>query len=717
MFFHFLSKNLPQKKEIPNLRCIYKNEEAKMKKNIIVRQQDLKDCGVCSLLSIIKYYGGYIPLEKLRQDTHTSLEGTTAYHLVKTARNYGFDAYGMKLEKVSDLENNILPIIAHVEINHYNHFLVVYKVSANDMIVMDPAKGKIKISKNDFESIWSGNIITLYPKHQLPKIINENHLLELIKEVFKKEKKIVLKILFLTSLLTFVTIITGFYFKVGMNFITDNEEKTIITTLIFFFMILYAIKELLYYLRNHFKNVLNKNLDGYLYNDFLHHLFLLPNYFMKDRTTGEIMVRIKELANIKEVFSEILITILLDSILAFSVGIILFHIHKTLFFLLCLFVFTYVLFGIIFGKIIYKKALSVNETDVDFESIVVENIDSFISLKNLNLVKKMLQKMEMYLFKYLEKSYDLKRSGMQTNSIAVFLEEFMHFVIISFGLYEILKQNCSLINLITFESLISFFFTPFKTIINLIPNYNYVKVGIEKINDFYNVREEQDDVGLKEFQNGDIVVEDLNFSYNDFSKLFTNFHLEIKEKSCVMFKGNSGCGKSTLCQMLSRLLEVKNNNIKIGNVSINDYSLDTIRKNITYVSQKENLMQDTIKNNILLGREILEEKYLDILSICEIESIVLKKPLRYETFLPKDSINISGGEKQRIILARALLNDFQILILDEALSEVNSELEISIIKKLKAYFKDKTIIYVSHKNHGRYFDTVYDFGELLCKNI
>ncbi len=684
-----------------------------MKKNVIVRQQDLKDCGVCSLLSIIKYYGGYIPIEKLRQDTHTSLEGTTAYHLVKAARNYGFDAYGMKLDSICDLENNILPIIAHIKINHLNHFLVVYKVLSNDMIVMDPAKGKIKISKNDFESIWSGNIITLYPKHQLPKIINENHLLIIIKEVFKKEKKNVIKILFLTFLLTLVTIITGFYFKIGMNFITDSEEKNIIITLIFFFMILYAIKELLYFLRNHFKNILNKNLDGYLYYDFLHHLFLLPNYFMKDRTTGEIMVRIKELASIKEVFSEILITICLDSILAFSVGIILFHIHKTLFFILCLFVFFYVIFGIILGKIIYKKALNVNEAEVDFESQVVEKIDSFVSFKNLNLIKPMLQKIEVFLIRYLGESYDLNKYLIKTNSITVFLEEFLQFSIISFGLVEVMNHNCSFINLITFESLTSFFFTPFKTMINLLPNYNYVKVGIEKMNDFYNVSEEQEELGLKEFQNGDIVIDNLNFSYNDFSPLFTNFHLEIKENACVLFKGNSGCGKSTLCQMLSRLLEVKNNNIKIGKVSINDYSLETIRKNITYVSQKENLVQDTIKNNIVLNREIQEEKYVHILEICEIESIVSKKPLRYETFLPKDSINISGGEKQRIILARALLNDFQILILDEALSEVNSELEINIIKKLKTYFKDKTIIYVSHKKHDRYFDMVYDFGELL----
>lgn len=683
-----------------------------MKKNVIVRQQDLKDCGVCCLLSIMKYYGGYIPLEKLRQDTQTSLEGTTAYHLVKTAKNYGFDAYGMKLDKLSELENIILPVIAHIEINNLNHFVVIYKITEAEVIVMDPAKGKVKISRNDFESLWTGNTLILYPKYQLPKVINENYILVMVKEVLKKEKSIVLKILLFTAFLTILTIITGFYLKVGMNFISDAEEKNTILILIILFMTLYATKQLVYYLRNHFKILLNKNLDGYLFYDFLHHLFLLPNYFIKDRTTGEIMVRIKELENIKEVFSEILITILLDSILAFSVGIILFSINKTLFFILCCFVFVYMIFGIIIGKIIYKKALSANEAEISFQSTVVENLDAFITLKNLNLVKIIFRKMEMHLFRYLSQSYDLSRKVMQTNSIAVSLEEFLQFSILTFGFIEIVNHNYSLINLITFESLIGFFFTPFKTIINLIPNYNYVKVGITKINDFYNIPEEVEDVGFKEFQNGNITIENLNYSYNDFYPLFHDFSIEIEEKSCVLFKGKSGCGKSTLCQILSRLLEVKNNNIKIGKVSLNDYSLYTIRKNITYVSQKENLMQDTIKNNILLHREISEEKLQKILDICEIESIVAKKALRYETFLSKDSTNISGGEKQRIILARALLNDFHILILDEALSEVNSDLEISIIKKIKSYFNDKTIIYVSHKKHDRYFDKVYDFEVL-----
>ncbi len=98
------------------------------KKSIVVKQQDLKDCGVCCLQSIIQYYEGYVPLETLRLDTETNLNGTTAYHLVKTAIQYGFDSYGLNLKALNDLKDVVLPAIAHVTINQLNHFVVIYKV-------------------------------------------------------------------------------------------------------------------------------------------------------------------------------------------------------------------------------------------------------------------------------------------------------------------------------------------------------------------------------------------------------------------------------------------------------------------------------------------------------------------------------------------------------------------------------------------------------------
>ncbi len=215
------------------------------------------------------------------------------------------------------------------------------------------------------------------------------------------------------------------------------------------------------------------------------------------------------------------------------------------------------------------------------------------------------------------------------------LEEILHFSVLSIGILLIVNKQLSLIDLITFENLMPFFIQPFKSMIQFIPSLSYIKVSVEKLNDFYNVEEEEKEKGLSVFENGTILISDLDFSYQPFQKIFKNFSLVIPKNQFVYFKGPSGCGKSTLCQIISGLLKIDKGKIKIGNTLIADYSLDTIRKNITYISQKECLLQDTIRNNILLDRKVEEQKFREIATICEIEGILSNKPLRYETFILK----------------------------------------------------------------------------------
>ncbi len=683
-----------------------------MKSYEIVRQHDLKDCGVCALLSIIKHYGGFVSLEKLRIDTHTSLEGTTAYHLVEAAKSYGFDSYGLQLNNVSELNDIILPVIAHVEINHLKHFVVIYKISRNNLEIMDPAKGKIKMSLEDFTKIWTNHIILFYPKYSLPKINNQNYFKILFGQIIKSEKNNICFIIILTLLFTLITIFTSFYLKVGLSFLDGNNENNILQKVSILFFLFIFLKIVIYYLKNYFKTVLNKHVDGNIYYSFIKHLFLLPNYFIKNRTTGEIVLRLSELSNFKLFFSEIITSICIDSILAIGVGIILYNINTKLFLILCLFGLMYLLYGIISGKMLYKKALQTNDLEVDFQSQVVENLDTIITLKNLNVLARATKKLEIKLVKFLSQYFKLNLLVNQTNTFSFLLDELLHFLIISIGLIEIYHNDLTLINLVTFEMILNYFMEPFKNIIALIPDYNCMKVNLEKTNEFFTIELEDSKQGLKDFKTGNICIENFSFSYNDFKPILQNINLCIEENSCVLFKGKSGCGKSTLCQILSRLLDSKNKNITIGGININDYNLETIYKNITYVGQKENLIQETIRNNITLYRDVDESLFQQIVKICNIEDIVIKKPLRYETYLLKDSINLSGGEKQRIILARALLNDCKILILDEALSELNEDMEIEIIKNLKSYFKNKTIIYVSHKNHEQYFDKTIDFEAL-----
>lgn len=683
-----------------------------MKREEIVIQHDLKDCGVCALLSIIKHYGGYVSLEKLRIDTYTSLEGTNAYHLIEAAKNYGFDSYGLKLKNIKELDSIAFPAIAHVTINHLNHFVVIYKINKNKIMIMDPAKGKVVMKKTEFENIWTRHILLFYPKYSLPKFNPEHYLKSFLFQIFKSEYKKVLNIIFWTFIFTFVTILTSYYFKIGINVLNDNSKFNILIPFFVLFFFLYMVKIIIYYIKNYFKIILNKNIDGFIHYNFINRLFLLPNYFIKDRTTGEVMVRLNELNSFKMVFSEMLTTVCIDSILSIGVGIILYNICNTLFFILLFFVLFYLLFGMISGKLLYTRALSANENEIEYHSRVIENLDTLITLKNLNVINRTIEKLNVLLIKYLKKFFQLNKSVLNINSISYFFEEILNFLIISVGLIKIINNDLSVIDLVVFESLLNYFILPFKNIIQIIPDYNYMKVNMDKINDFFTLELEDSTTGLQEFIPGDIVVENFSFSYNKWSTIFNKMSLVVNENSCVLFKGKSGSGKSTLCQIISRLIDVDNCNIKIGDKNIKDYSLDVIRKNITYVGQKEFLIQDTIRNNILLNRDIDENMFNKIIEICMVEEIVAKKPLRYETYLLKDCINLSGGEKQRIVLARALLNDFKILILDESLSEVNEDLELKILNNIKKYFKDKTIIYVSHKKHDLYFDKVIDFGEL-----
>ena len=170
--------------------------------NIIVKQHDIKDCGICCLKSIMRYYGGDIPLETLRLDAKTNKNGTTAFNLIKTAQRYGFNAIGKKITEIED--NKLLPAIAHVELpNGLNHYVVVTKINKNILTVMDPAKGIKKYTKEEFYKIWTNIILIFKPYHAIPHIKTHNTLKEITLKILKEEKTLIIK-LFLINIFTTV---------------------------------------------------------------------------------------------------------------------------------------------------------------------------------------------------------------------------------------------------------------------------------------------------------------------------------------------------------------------------------------------------------------------------------------------------------------------------------------------------------------------------------
>ena len=678
----------------------------------VVRQRDEKDCGVCCLASIIKHYKGNVPLEKIRLDAKTTFEGTTALNLILASTKYGFEATGVKLNSVKDIKQ--FPAIAHMNLKKgYSHYVVIEKITKDKIIIMDPAKGKVVKKINEFMEEWSKVIILFYPKRKIIVLKNKITIFKIFKSILKSEKKLVKIIIWTSILLMFLTISLGYYFQVLFSFIGGAYTFQYLKVIVMIFLLFTILKISLSYYRTYLENHLNKNIDCLLNSDFLTHLYNLPLRVINSRNAGEIVSRVNDLKSVKNIITEIFITSTLDLILVFITIPLLINISKNLFFILFLMLLIYLLVGIVFSKMIFKKAYENISYESEFNNNLIEDVKMFNSIKNLNIITHALKKIEKNLTTYLYNNYLFNIILNKEKTFKSIVYEMGFFIINTYGLYLVYMNKLELINIITFNTLLSLFVDPLKNIIDSIPKYSYMKATISKINDFLSLDVEK--LGKsEELDNHEINIKHLSYSYNKYEKTINDFNISIPEGSFYLLKGPSGCGKSTVCNILNKYIDDYDGCITLGNIDIKDLNIETIRNNIIYINQEENITSGTIKENIVLGKEVSENDFQRICKLCKIDEIVKKRPLRYNTFISPDEKNISGGEKQRIILARALLNNFNVLLLDEALSEVDLELELNIINNIKKYFKNKTIIYISHKKYPKIFDKVVTLERKLC---
>ena len=674
----------------------------------IVRQRDLKDCGICSLLSIIRYYGGNVSLEQMRLDAKVSSSGTTALNLILASKKYGFDAVGVHMDK---LNNDIhLPAIAHLNLkNSFGHYVVIYKITKKSVILMDPAKGKVVKKITDFYLEYSKVLILLYPKRKIIVLKEKDTLLNTFIKVLISEKKLFVKILLLSLFLLISTIFGGYYFQIMIDSINNNYYLEYLKIIVFVFGVFLIAKIILSYVRSYLENFLNKDIDVVLNSNFLNHLFRLPLECITSRNSGEIISRVRELANLKNIFTEIFIDSTLDMLLFLISMPLLFNISNKLFFISFLFLLLYLIIGIITSKIVYKKAYQNIECEENFNNSLLENIKMINSISNLNVTSLRLKNLELRLATYLKDTFNLSAILNKSNCFKNAINEISFFIINTWGFFLVFHENFSITRLITFNTLLGFFINPLRNVIDNLPKYNFLKASYAKINDFLSITKEN--LGTsRDLLGNSIEISNLKYSYNKLENILINYNLYITANSFVSLDGPSGTGKSTICKILLKYITDYEGCIKIGGENLKDINIATIRSNITYVSQEEHIFTGSIKENILINRDIDLEDFYRICNVCEIEEIVSKRPFRYETTISDYAENISGGEKQRIILARALLKKTKIIILDEALSEVDQTLEKKIINNIKNEFKDRTIIYITHKKYPKLFDKIIKIG-------
>ena len=645
-----------------------------MKKYPFIKQDGIKDCASACVQMILKYYGGYTSMTKLNEMMRTSHKGTDAYHLVLALQELGFKAEGRKFKNFYFP----LPVIAHVIINDsYKHYVVIYEVDfrRRRLLIGDPSFGLRRLSFDEFKKMWTGVIITIKPVRKLIKE-EEPKVIPFVLKLVRPNVKSLILIGGLSFVVSVLAVVTSFFLQVLINYL--NKDFDGLFDVCGIFLVVFLAYAFLKFFRNSRLIKLNREIDSRLSIDTFKKIVHLPYRFFRQRTTGEITSYFNDLFWIREFIMDVSIAIFTNLPIMIMLFLVMAYLN---FGALLIVLFICLLYFLDFVYYFRKNEIKVDQALYEkafVNSYMTERIGGFESVKNLDMEGMVISKFRKVYEKYLSTVKDVDITYNKQSLDKEIVHYFGLFFLIIYIFLEISK-GMVFSEGVTLFILAIYFLDNFRNILGFDLEVKEVTSAVKHVSELLNYNKQKK---IRKQICGDIRFTNVSYSFDDEKKVLDGISLVIKQGEKVMVTGKSGSGKSTLFKILKGFYNDYQGKVFIGNKDIRRLKVS----GINYICQKENIFTGTLKDNLeLLG------KY-DQRDICEIKDIGLE----CDDLLEENGFNLSGGQRQRIILARAL-NNFNILIIDEGLSEVDVNMERRIIKGLLERYKNKTIIYVSHR--------------------
>ena len=673
-------------------------------KRTFVPQIDARDCGVAALASIAKFYGSDFSLAHLRELAKTNKEGTTALGIVKAANEMGFETRPVQADKtLFDMSDVPYPFIVHVnKEGKLQHYYVVYQTKKDYLIVGDPDPSvKItKMSKERFFSEWTGVAIFLAPKPSYqPHKDKKNGLLSFLPLIFK-QKSLIAYIVLSSLLVTIINIGGSYYLQGILDEYIPNQMKSTLGIISIGLIITYILQQAMSFSRDYLLTVLSQRLSIDVILSYIRHIFELPMSFFTTRRTGEIISRFTDANSIIDALASTILSLFLDVSILILVGGVLLAQNPNLFLLSLISVPIYMFIIFSFMKPFEKMNHDVMQSNSMVSSAIIEDINGIETIKSLTSEENRYQNIDSEFVDYLEKSFKLTKYSILQTNLKQGTKLVLNILILWFGAQLVMSSKISIGQLITFNTLLSYFTTPMENIINLQTKLQSAKVANNRLNEVYLVESEfqvQESSVHSHFLMGDIEFDDLSYKYGFGRDTLTDINLTIKQGDKVSLVGVSGSGKTTLAKMIVNFFEPYKGHISINHQDIKNIDKKILRRHINYLPQQAYIFNGSILENLTLGGNnmISQEDILKACELAEIRQDIERMPMGYQTQL-SDGAGLSGGQKQRIALARALLTKAPVLILDEATSGLDVLTEKKVIDNLMS-LTDKTILFVAHR--------------------
>lgn len=645
------------------------------KKVPFIEQMEHSECGLASLAMIFAFHGKYVSLSELREQFGVPKGGTSLYQLMIIGKHYGLDVKGFQATKEA-LQDMPLPLIIHWENKHY---IVLESISKKRIIVVDPALGRRKISHKEFDEKFTGFTLRLTPTESFTKEKGPSHVKFFLSFAWSNPKLIVL-ILFGSLCLQLFTLVV----PLMTTWITDNvilpKNGNYMSSIGMGILALFISFQILSWFRGYLVAKLQTTIDKTLMETFIGKLLTLPYPFFENRSVGELMFRANSNVYIRQILSTKVISFLIDGILLFTYLMVMLNYSVKM---------TLTVVGI--GMLVFillvtstKVSKKLSDQDVSAQSkvqrILSESINGISDIKVMGLEKNVFSEWRGLFHNQLKSAEKRSIWVSSINTVASSVQFTLPVFLLWYSSSAILVGSMTLGSVLGFNSLAMAFITPIIAIGSGYGELTYLGSYLQRLYDVMQAKSEEDyqqgsieSIDKNSFK-GSIEFENVSFKHNHFSETAikdVSFKISPGEKVAIV--GSSGSGKSTIVKLLLGLYTPTKGSIKFDEKDCSMVDVSSLRKSMGVVFQEARLFNKSIAENIASQRQhIKRESVIGAAKKANIYKEIMALPLNFDTTVSEFGINFSGGQRQRLLIARALVAEPPILILDEATSALDT---------------------------------------------
>jgi ATP-binding cassette, subfamily B, bacterial len=688
-------------------------------------QLEAMDCGPACLQMVAFYHGKHFPLDYMRQIADITHIGTTLETLSGTANKIGLDTK-MELLPFRENGNQDLMHISLPCIIHWNqdHFVVVYKITSEHVYMADPGKGKFHLRHEDFIKPWNstgqpgdkGYALTLTPgkdfssmKIDRPKSPST---IAFLRSNFKKHRR---SLIYVFLLILVITLLQSVYPYLTKSIVDEGINQKDISLVLYFLwgqLLLFLGRTSFEFMRSWLMIRIGNRMQLGMINDYLQKIMLLPIRFFDSRLMGDIFQRYSEIGRIGSFLTGTTLSTLFSVFTFVGFSVVLFLFHKMIFLVHIVFSVLYISWLILFTK--RRKRMDYelfNQYSVQ-QSNFYEMLTGIREIKLNNTVQHKIQhwmSIQGRLFKLQLRMFAIG----QTQSIGSgLLNQLKELLITYFAAKAVIDGTMTFGTMLSLQYIVGTLNGPINSFVDFIQSFQSAKLSADRIMNVFSKENEEDD-GPKITQIGErapIHIENLSFAYNQPEKLvLKNISLHIPPGKTTAIVGASGSGKTTLLNLLLKLYKPNSGEIRYGDIPLPQISNTVWRDQCCAVMQDGFLFSDTIANNIcMFDQEMDEEKLIRAATLSNMYEFIMEQPLGFRTKIGEEGIRLSRGQSQRILIARVIYKQPDVILFDEATNSLDAANETEIMQNINAFFSDKTMIVVAHR-----LNTVIDAHQII----